>query len=117
MDKDEVALAEDPATIDKEIRELEEDTDYCSEADDDDDLDTLIEDQEHVLRRHADNSTDDIIDHDALYDGNLAPPEYYRQGIQTLDLDDYQRKEYSKGTEQQILKIERQWQTYVAGSC
>jgi len=87
-DKGHADIAEDPATIDKEIRKLE-DTDHCSESDSDDDLETLIEDEEYMLRLTADNGVGNVNNHAALYDSNLAPPEYYRKGTQTLDLDDY----------------------------
>lgn len=46
---------------------------------------------------------------ETLFDGNVLPPEYYREGIQSLDLDEFKRKEYSKGTEKLIVRAESQW--------
>lgn len=49
-----------------------------------------------------------------LFDGNVRPAEFYREAIKTLDLDDYKRKEYARGTEKLIRNTEDQWQTFVS---
>ncbi|KAL2273040.1 hypothetical protein FJTKL_05611 [Diaporthe vaccinii] len=51
-------------------------------------------------------------DVDDLHDGNLNPPEYYLDGIESLDMDEYQRKEYAKGTEKLIRNAEDQWSRF-----
>lgn len=71
--------------------------------------------EQEVQRVEADISStfhniDDRIDR-PLFDGNLNPPEHYQKGIQTLNDDDFQRKEYAKGTERLIKNAENQWQT------
>ncbi|KAI0435566.1 C2H2 finger domain protein [Xylaria telfairii] len=47
-----------------------------------------------------------------LYEGNIHPPEYYRQAVQQLDEGTYTRKVYAEATERQILSVERQWRQY-----
>jgi len=48
-------------------------------------------------------------DPDFLFDGNLRPPEYYRQAMKSTNPDDFIRKEYAAGTEQLIVNTENQW--------
>lgn len=48
-----------------------------------------------------------------LHDGNVHPPEYYLDGIENTNLDDYRRKEYAAGTEREIRHAEDQWSKYV----
>ncbi|KAK8106561.1 hypothetical protein PG999_009920 [Apiospora kogelbergensis] len=47
-------------------------------------------------------------DEDNLFDGNVHPLEYYRQGMKDMVVDRYKRKVYAKGTEKQIQNSENQ---------
>lgn len=52
-------------------------------------------------------------DMDDLFDGNRFPPEYYLRGIQDLNEEDYDRKDYAESTESTINIVEAQWKQYV----
>lgn len=90
-----------------------------------------FEEENHTRRLHAGNPRENrgpgstartVVDSDvgsdeeALYDGNKAPPEFYRQNIEGLQVKDFKRKHYAKGTLLQIKNCERYWQTYVHAS-
>ncbi|KAI1260376.1 hypothetical protein F5Y18DRAFT_432324 [Xylariaceae sp. FL1019] len=49
---------------------------------------------------------------EALYNGNTKPPEFYRQGIQSLNSADFKRKEYSKGTMKLMENCEAYWRSF-----
>lgn len=51
-------------------------------------------------------------DEEELFDGNVHPPEYYQRNIKSLNVDDYDRKEYSPGTESLIAMAQKQWRLY-----
>ncbi|KAI0448570.1 C2H2 finger domain protein [Xylaria acuta] len=52
------------------------------------------------------------IEDNTLYDGNLKPPEFYRQGIQGLDPENYRRKQYSPKTIRHIDGVESVWRRF-----
>lgn len=54
------------------------------------------------------------LDPDNLYDGNLHPPEYYRDTMPGLAITDFQRKEYADGTERLIANAENQFRRYAS---
>ncbi|KAI0855985.1 C2H2 finger domain protein [Xylaria cubensis] len=47
-----------------------------------------------------------------LYDGNLKPPEFYREGIKGLDPEIYKRKRYSQKTVGHINNAENAWRRF-----
>ncbi|KAI0448476.1 hypothetical protein F5B21DRAFT_521829 [Xylaria acuta] len=51
----------------------------------------------------------DIAGGNVLFQGNLNPLVFYRQGIAMLDEKVYDRKEYSAGTTKLIDRAEKQW--------
>ncbi|KAG6353712.1 hypothetical protein INS49_005421 [Diaporthe citri] len=52
-------------------------------------------------------------DEELLYDGNVAPPEFYRQNIRNINVDDFKRRHYAKGTLKMIENAQNYWQSYV----
>ncbi|KAF3768443.1 hypothetical protein M406DRAFT_71451 [Cryphonectria parasitica EP155] len=54
----------------------------------------------------------DAYDEDDLFHGNLHPPEFYREGIQVLNEDDFARKQYKPSTMYAINACERQWKQF-----
>lgn len=55
----------------------------------------------------------DDYDGDDLHNGNLNPPEFYRQAMEQLDENYYARKEYAPSTEGIISMAESSWRTQV----
>lgn len=45
-----------------------------------------------------------------LYDGNVAPAEFYRQNIHKVNVDEFKRKHYQKGTLKLIKNAGNYWQ-------
>lgn len=81
------------AAVEETIRQVEEQLDDALDLDEDGDSD----------------------ESEALFDGNVHPPEYFRQGIEMLENDDsrYLRKEYAVSTVKLIDHTERQWRSWV----
>lgn len=106
LDQDDMACSDDERLLDDD-----EDNDDI----DSDELD-LKELEEQVARLEDGPPSGSLDEHDAdaLFDGNLRPVEWYRNGIKSLKLDDYVRKEYSQGTDNLIAHAENQWRLYVA---
>lgn len=51
----------------------------------------------------------DLDSDDELYDGNVAPAEFYRQNIQNVNVDEFKRKHYQKGTLKLIKTAGNYW--------
>lgn len=56
---------------------------------------------------------DTIRDPDALFDGNVRLPGYYRAALNALNPENFIRKNYAKGTAKLIANTENQWHLYV----
>lgn len=61
-----------------------------------------------------DTGSDDEGVEPKLFNGNLAPPEFYRHNIRTLNVDDFRKKNYAKGTLKLIDNAESFWRSYVS---
>lgn len=48
-----------------------------------------------------------------IYDGNVAPVGFYQQNWMSINVDNFKRKNYSKGTMKLITNAENYWRTYV----
>ena len=89
------------------------------ESDDEADADSVDDDVVHIeeqLRCNGVSSSNmklDLMSGDILFDGNLHPPEFYRRGIESLDEESYDRKEYSPTFTVLIDQAEKQWRMYV----
>lgn len=78
-----------------------------------DDVNRLIEQSETNGTRLDLDGSEELDSADLLFDGNLNHPECYRQGIERLNEVDYDRKDYSAGTELMVGTAGRQWKAYV----
>ncbi|KAI9146617.1 C2H2 finger domain-containing protein [Paramyrothecium foliicola] len=70
-------------------------------------IDTDVEDTE-TLRKPNIDADDEL----GLFDGNLYPPEYYRQGIKEFNESALDEEDYSPGSRVLLDDIEHQWQLF-----
>ncbi|KAI9148655.1 C2H2 finger domain-containing protein [Paramyrothecium foliicola] len=70
-------------------------------------IDTDFEDTETLGKPNI-----DIDDQLGLFDGNLHPPEYYRQGIKEFNESALDEEDYSPGSQVLLDDIENQWRCY-----
>lgn len=90
--------------LDKEARHQMDDTQDLEDLEDSNNPDNVTDPL---------NPDFDLASGNMLFDGNLHPPDFYRQEIKTFDEEIYDRKEYAKGTESLINHTDSQWHTYV----
>lgn len=93
-----------------DITELDSDREVLVEDQDEAELEELgdVIRQSEVGGSAPDPYSSDF-DEDQLHDGNLHPAEYWRQGIQATNEEDFKRKDYSPETVERIDHAENQW--------
>lgn len=77
-----------------------------------------VAEMEETIRRFDPNNVGSDIEsldteEDELYSGNRAPPEFYRQGMKSLNENDFKRKYYAKSIFHQIARCKLFWHQFV----
>lgn len=94
----------------------ESDDDFSDIVDEPSDHDTELTDVDDLSTHKPDDleADVDLEDQVQLFEGNLHPPEHYRQALEEFNEEAYEGQDYSPGTILLLDATEERWHEYAA---